>query len=520
MRHLYLPMNAKSAQGPFSSDEWLFEIKWDGIRAIAYIDEGLSVMSRNGKELTGVFPELAELPGLAPNTVLDGEIIAMSGGRPDIQELLPKLQSFRRIPGSAGNAPITYIVFDILEQDGEPLVTRPLIERRKILLQRVKEGPHVVISEPIESMGVEYYRAAVLKNLEGVVAKRKDSTYEPGVRSGNWLKIKQHHTCDCVIAGYTKGEGGRSPHFGALVLGLYKKPDMTLVDVIDPGNTSLNGIPGNNPGELIYIGKVGSGFTDRNLTALKDLFTRYETGTPQLSGVDRAEKVAWLKPALVCEVSYQSVTRERKLRIPGFVRLRSDKNPEECTIDQLDMVSAPGADTHVQGQASTGPIPQHNPVSEAAGLPEGKTLRKYREIRDFAVTTEPEGDTVKNEEGNYFVVHEHHARNLHFDVRLEREGVLKSWAVPKGVPLTPGEKHLAVGVEDHPLEYGHFEGTIPTGQYGAGTVSIWDNGHYETKHWDNDKIEITFHGKRLEGPYVLVRFNRAGKNDWLMFRGN
>ncbi len=158
------------------------------------------------------------------------------------------------------------------------------------------------------------------------------------------------------------------------------------------------------------------------------------------------------------------------------------------------------------------------PVTPENGLPEEEALKKYHGIRNFTVTPEPEGDNVTGKEGNYFVVHEHHARNLHFDLRLERDGVLKSWAVPKGVPLVPGEKHLAVAVEDHPLDYGHFEGTIPEGEYGAGTVSIWDNGNYETKHWDNDKIEITFHGKRLGGPYVLVRFKRAGKNDWLLFR--
>ena len=251
---------------------------------------------------------------------------------------------------------------------------------------------------------------------------------------------------------------------------------------------------------------------------MKDLFSKYETTIPQLSGVDRADKIIWLKPGLVCEVSYQSVTRERKLRIPGFVRLRSDKSPGECTIDQLDTTVVPGADSGVRGQAASFSTSRHNPVGEKVPLHDDAKLQKYHEIRDFTVTTEPEGDTAKKDEGNYFVVHEHHARRLHFDVRLERDGVLKSWAVPKGVPLVPGEKHLAVGVEDHPLDYGHFEGTIPAGQYGAGAVLIWDNGHYDTKHWDNDKIEITFHGKKLEGPYVLVRFNRAGKNDWLMFR--
>ena len=117
-----------------------------------------------------------------------------------------------------------------------------------------------------------------------------------------------------------------------------------------------------------------------------------------------------------------------------------------------------------------------------------------------------------------FVIQEHHARHLHYDFRLERNGVLKSWAVPKGIPDKAGEKHLAVEVEDHPLEYATFEGEIPEGEYGAGTVAIWDQGTYETKHWDETKIEVTLHGNRLEGPYVLVKFKRAGEKDWLLFR--
>ena len=120
--------------------------------------------------------------------------------------------------------------------------------------------------------------------------------------------------------------------------------------------------------------------------------------------------------------------------------------------------------------------------------------------------------------GSSFVVQEHHARHLHYDLRLERDGVLKSWAVPKGVPETAGEKHLAVAVEDHPLEYAKFEGEIAKGEYGAGTVTIWDSGTYTTKHWDDEKIEVIFHGHRLNGPYVLVKFKRAGKNEWLVFR--
>jgi bifunctional non-homologous end joining protein LigD len=143
-------------------------------------------------------------------------------------------------------------------------------------------------------------------------------------------------------------------------------------------------------------------------------------------------------------------------------------------------------------------------------------LRNYHEKRNFSVTNEPEGPADMSK--NSFVIQEHHSHKLHYDLRLERDGVLKSWAVPKGVPLTVGEKHLAVGVEDHPLEYGTFEGEIPKGEYGAGTVTIWDSGTYETKHWDAEKIEFTLHGRRLDGPYVLVKFKRTGKNEWLLFR--
>jgi bifunctional non-homologous end joining protein LigD len=117
-----------------------------------------------------------------------------------------------------------------------------------------------------------------------------------------------------------------------------------------------------------------------------------------------------------------------------------------------------------------------------------------------------------------FVVQMHRARRLHFDLRLERGGVLVSWAVPKEPSIVAGEKRLAVQTEDHPVEYAGFEGTIPEGEYGAGTVKIWDQGSYEPIGWSDDKIEVLFKGHRLKGRYVLVRFKRAGEKDWLMFK--
>ncbi|MBT8506954.1 ATP-dependent DNA ligase [Methanomicrobiaceae archaeon CYW5] len=117
------------------------------------------------------------------------------------------------------------------------------------------------------------------------------------------------------------------------------------------------------------------------------------------------------------------------------------------------------------------------------------------------------------------MVQEHAARRHHFDFRLEHDGVLVSFAVPKNVPLEPGEKRLAVRTDDHPLAYAEFEGTIPEGEYGAGEVVLWDRGSYELVEWnDEEKIEVVLHGNRLEGKYALVRFRKAGKNDWLLLK--
>jgi bifunctional non-homologous end joining protein LigD len=117
-----------------------------------------------------------------------------------------------------------------------------------------------------------------------------------------------------------------------------------------------------------------------------------------------------------------------------------------------------------------------------------------------------------------FIVQEHHARTRHFDFRLEKDGVFKSWAVPKGLPTEPGVKRLAMQVEDHPLEWGEFEGEIPPGQYGAGTVRIWDRGTYELQEWLPDRIGFTLHGERFHGPYELLPFKRAGEHAWLIFK--
>jgi len=461
MNYNYKPMLAKEASKAFSNKDWIFEIKWDGFRALAYVNEKVNLRSRNNKELIDNFPELKELKSLARNVVLDGEIIIIKNGKPDFQALQERAKAVKptEIQTHAIKSPAEYIVFDILEKDGKPVTNLPLTERKKVLQDSLREGEHVTLSDFVEEKGEEYYKAALEKGLEGVIAKRKDSTYQVGFRSSDWLKIKTLQSCDCVIFGSTKGTGVRAKTFGALILGLYDKR------------------------KPVFVGKVGTGFTEETLEelseALKPLQTEkaaFETGLH--------EEITWLKPKLVCEVGYQVVTKDRKLRMPRFRGLRKDKSPKECTLDQL--------------------FPSD--------------LAEYVSKRDFSTTTEPKGEAKKGKT-RIFVVQEHHSRRLHFDFRLENGGVLKSWAVPKGIPESPEQKRLAVQTEDHPIEYADFEGTIPKGQYGAGTVKIWDKGSYDVKVWDEDKIEFTLNGKRLTGRYVLVRLKRAGEKSWLMLKG-
>ncbi len=457
----YTPMLAQTADKPFSSKDWIFELKWDGIRAISYIDGVLSIKSRNQIDLLRNFPELNELKTLTRKTVLDGEIIVMKKGVPDFQIFLERNQpsSAVDIDYMAKKHPATYVVFDILEKNNKSLTNKPLMKRKQILLDSVEEGNFVVLSNFVEEKGIEFYRAVLEKGVEGVVAKKKSSTYTPGKRSREWLKIKEIRTCDCVIFGYTTGKGGRKTGFGALVLGLYenKKP--------------------------VYVGKVGTGFSQRDIEELKKAFTGLERKTKPIENIEIKDPVTWLEPELVVEIGFQTVTRDGKLRIPRYLGLRPDKSPASCTIDQIKR----------------------------------EALKDYRAKRDFTKTSEPKGKPAEGF-GRIFVVHEHHARRLHYDLRLERDGALKSWAVPKGLPLKPGEKRLAVETEDHPLEYADFQGIIPKGEYGAGKVVIWDSGLYEPLHWQSDKIEFLVKGKRLDGRYVIVRLKKAGEKDWLILK--
>ena len=189
----YKPMLALASEEAFTDKDWIFEIKWDGFRAIAYVEEPFRLRSRNDKELGNNFPELVQLRQLANNVVVDGEIVVMQEGVPDFQTLLKRGQavSAGEIKRQSERAPAVYVVFDILEKDGEILTMLPLMERKAILEKSVREGANVLLCDYIEEKGAAYFNLVLQKGLEGVVAKRKDSCYEEGMRTGSWLKIKE-----------------------------------------------------------------------------------------------------------------------------------------------------------------------------------------------------------------------------------------------------------------------------------------------------------------------------------------
>jgi bifunctional non-homologous end joining protein LigD len=315
------PMLATAVTKPFDDPNWLFEIKWDGYRAVAFIEDGrLRLVSRTQNDLTKQFPELRDLPKFvkAKRAILDGEIVALDDqGRPSFS-LMQQRTGFRpgkhRLPGREG-VPVIYYAFDLLYLDGIDL-RRVSLEQRKQQLQSVIENSAVVhFSDHYPENGIALFEAARQRGLEGIVAKKRSSTYDEK-RSSEWLKIKITTSQECVIGGYTDPEGSRE-HFGALVLGLYDKQE-----------------------RLIHVGQVGTGFDQGTLREIGDRLRPLETKkNPFYGEVAALRKVHFVRPELVAEIKFSEWTHETaeggmKLRAPVFMGLRPDKSPEECRLEE------------------------------------------------------------------------------------------------------------------------------------------------------------------------------------------
>ena len=304
----YLPMLPTTVERLPTGDEWVFEPKWDGFRALVALTGGVArLTSRNGKDLTERFAPVAKaVPGAVrtPSAVLDGEVCALTPqGRSDFSLL------------QQGSGVLALVLFDALEIDGEPLVDLPLTERRSRLEQLVAPASHVLVS-PVFDDGGALERAAREQGLEGVVAKRVDSTYQSGKRSRDWRKVKVREEQELVIAGYTKGQGRRSGAMGALVLGVREA------------------------GELRWAGNVGSGFTDAGLETLRQRLeplrrpTSPFAETPRMPRIRKGD-VQWVEPELVAEVTFAEWTSEGRLRAPVYLGLREDKPADEVRREHV-----------------------------------------------------------------------------------------------------------------------------------------------------------------------------------------
>jgi bifunctional non-homologous end joining protein LigD len=299
----YEPMLATLESEVPSGRGWLFEVKWDGYRAIARIAGGEATLtSRRGNDLTGRFPSVArELPRAvrSPDCVLDGEVCALDEeGRSSFSVM------------QQGSGPLVYYAFDVLEVDGEPLLDLSLRERRKRLEALLDRRNRTVRLSEVFEDGSALYAAAKEQGLEGIIAKKADSQYRPGKRTRDWLKIKTHGRQEFLIAGYTKGQGRRSGRLGALVLAV------------------------NRGGELHYVGNCGTGFTDEEIDELMRKLRPLERKTPPFRVLPKMPKVrrgdvVWVTPKVVCEVEFVEWTHDGRLRAPSYQGLREDKAPAE-----------------------------------------------------------------------------------------------------------------------------------------------------------------------------------------------
>jgi bifunctional non-homologous end joining protein LigD len=301
--------------------EWAVEMKWDGVRALAFISGGrLRLVSRTGKDITATYPELAGLagPGGASGAsgasgreqvLLDGEIVAFTDGRPDFEALQPRMHvsSPEAALRLSQLIPVAYLAFDVLHLDGHPLIARPYSERRKILTTIIPNVPGRLAPPHFPGPDLDAVRAASVANgLEGVVAKRLDSPYEPGVRSGSWLKLKNVLRQEVVVAGWKPGQGNRAGLIGSLLVGVYAE------------------------GKLLYSGHVGTGFSDETLRMLTRLLESLRRPDSPFDGPVPAEysrPAVWVEPRLVVEVTFDRWTRAGRMRAPAYQGLRDDKNP-------------------------------------------------------------------------------------------------------------------------------------------------------------------------------------------------
>jgi bifunctional non-homologous end joining protein LigD len=291
------PMLAESGEA-FDSDEYSFEIKWDGTRAIAYVDRpgGYRMLNRRRIDVTGRYPEFEVLGSLPPGTVLDGEIVMFKDGKPDFQTLKGREHSRNtmHIRFAAARNPATFVAFDLMFVDFRSVMDQPLVERREALRHLVEtiNNPRLVFSDAVVGAGKAYFEAACQQGLEGLMAKRLDSRYLPGKRTDCWIKIKRQQTCVCVVIGFVP-EG---------------KDDIgSLLVAIEDG------------GKIVYVGRVGSGMSTAQRHEIRATLDTLIQDAPVIECKHKG--AVWVRPAVYCKVRCMERTSTGHLRAPVFVEV-------------------------------------------------------------------------------------------------------------------------------------------------------------------------------------------------------
>jgi len=298
---------ASSAKEPFNDPDWIFETKLDGFRTIAVIDSigKARLWSRNRLPLETKFPTIRDAVEELNlrSTIFDGEIVALD------QEGIPRfqlLQKWQKRP----TAPVVYVLFDLLWDNGRDLTGKSVVQRRERLQEIITPVAGIQVGGYIESHGNNLFQLAKEKGLEGIIAKRKRSTYQAGKRSPDWLKIKARPQQEFVVCGFTEGKGSRLKSFGALLLGGYRN------------------------GRLRYFGHSGSGFSEKGLQeTMERLRPLFIDKSPVANPPKIPERIQWVRPNLVCEVAFAEWTQDGELRQTTFLGWRDDKNPEEVVLE-------------------------------------------------------------------------------------------------------------------------------------------------------------------------------------------
>jgi len=356
------PMLAELADGPFSGDGWIFELKYDGYRLLARREGTRATLRyRSGQDATAVFPEIAKAIEMLPaDALLDGEVTVLDpGGRPSFQGLQRRAQaSGEEAVRAAIERPATYFAFDLLSLGGLDLRKLPLADRKRILASITPRIGPVRYADHVEARGEDLWREIEARGLEGIVAKRIDAPYRSGVRSSAWKKVRASRAGDFVVVGFTAPRGGRAA-FGALLLAV-REPD-----------------------GLRFAGSVGSGFTDEDLASLHArLAPRARPGPPCRGGVPKGRGNTWVEPEVVVEVRFHEWTGEGLLRQPVFLRVRDDKRPDEAVREGGSREEPPppaaAPSAHAVETTNAGKV-----FFPAEGITKGEVVAYYRAIAPF-----------------------------------------------------------------------------------------------------------------------------------------